>query len=100
MGDPTDSSERQRMAARLAKLMEPESPERAAERKRVGTRCGHVKRKLRLGERLEGDLLAFAVATAGGNVEIAEKLNAGERLSDYELHLMVDVYLLHAKLGA
>jgi hypothetical protein len=31
---------------------------------------------------------------------IAAKLKAGERLSDYELHLMVDVYLLHTRLGS
>jgi hypothetical protein len=96
---PDKPSDRERMAARLAKFMESETPERVAERKRVSARCGYVKRKLKQGEALEGDLLEFAVDTVGGNTELAEKLKAGQQLSDYELHLMFDMYLLHARLA-
>jgi hypothetical protein len=31
---------------------------------------------------------------------MADKLNAGQQLSDYELHILVDVLLLHKKLGS
>lgn len=92
MTEPDEASERERMAARLPKLMESETPERVAERKRTGARYGHVKRKLRQGEPLEGELLELAIDAVGGNTEIAEKLKAGQPLSEYELHLMVDMY--------
>jgi hypothetical protein len=99
MTEPNEPSERGRMAARLAKLMESETPERVAERKRLSARYGHVKRKLNQGEPLEGELLELAIDAAGGNTEIAEKLKSGQQLSEYELHLMVDMYLLHARLA-
>lgn len=91
--------EAERILERLAALMESDTPERQAERKRVGARCGHVKRRLIRNERLEGDLLEFAVGVAGEGTDIAKKLEAGEKLSAYELHLMLDVFLLHARLG-
>jgi len=85
--------------ARMATFMEPDSPERIAERKRNSARCGHVKRKLRKGERLTGELLEFAVDVAGDHTEIVENLKAGHQLGDYEMHLMIDVFLLHARLA-
>ena len=99
MTEPNEASERERMAARLAKFMESETPERVAERKRIGARCGHVKRKLKQGEALEGELLEFAIETVVGNPALVEKLRSGQQLRDYELHLMVDMYLLHARLS-
>jgi hypothetical protein len=92
-------SERERMAARLAKFMESETPERVAERKRFGARCGHIKRKLKNGGALEGELLEIAVDVAGGHSQIVDKLRAGQLLDDYELYLMLDVFLLHARLA-
>lgn len=76
-----------------------DTPEQQAARKSHSARCGHVKRVLAKGERLTGDLLTF-VLDMDIDDEIARKLQAGERLNDYELHLMLDVYLLHQKLGA
>jgi len=69
------------------------------ERKAVSARCGHVKRRLVRGEPIAGKLLEFALDTISDEA-ISAKLQAGERLSEYELHLVVDVYLLHKKLGA
>jgi len=93
-----EKSERQLMAERMEKFMECMTPERVAARKRTSARCGHVKRRLLKGERLTGDLLEFAIGYIGIN-EIVEKLKAGEKLSDYELHLVIDVFLLHAPLA-
>lgn len=69
-----------------------------AERKKFSARCGHVKRRLLRKERLTGPLLEFALDIASD--EIGEKLKTGETLSDYELHLMVEVYLVHARLAS
>jgi hypothetical protein len=74
-------------------------------------RIAWVKRKLNAGEPITGELLDFAleqVPNPGPNpskseeiwVSIANKIRTGEKLGDYELHLMVDVILLHARLGA
>lgn len=79
--------------------MPDETPEEHTARKAHSARCGHVKRLLSRGERLTGDLLTF-VLDMDIDDQIARKLQAGEKLSDYELHLMLDVYLLHQKLGA
>lgn len=75
------------------------SPEARTERKSISTKCGHVKRRLVRDEPLTGALLEFALDTVGDE-RIAAKLKAGQKLSDYELHLMVDVFLLHKRLGA
>jgi hypothetical protein len=81
------------------------------QRKSISTKCGHVRRRLNRGEPLEGSLLEFALSIVEPDVGspksdfgdllngIAEKLKAGERLSDYEHHIMVDVLLLHTRLG-
>jgi hypothetical protein len=68
--------------------------------------CGHVKRRLNQNEPLEGKVLEFALDEVIGETDddflkgIAEKLKAGEKLDDYEQHIMVDVLLLHTRLGA
>jgi hypothetical protein len=75
------------------------TPSEEKEAKRTIARCGHVKRRLKRNEPLRGKLLDFACEVAG-NGEIADKLRAGQTLTDYELHLMLDVYLLHTRLQA
>ncbi len=65
----------------------------------ISAKCGHVKRRLVRGERLTGKVLEFAVSVVGEGSDIASKLRSGQALSDYELHLMVDVYLLHKRLS-
>lgn len=74
--------------------------------KSVNGRLGHIKRRLLRGEPLTRDLLELAqeiVGDGGSGDElmdrIANKLNAGQKLNDYELHLMVDVLLRHTKLA-
>lgn len=88
----------------------PPTAEELAERKKFGARCGHIKRRLRKNEPLTGELLELALSIVGaGDGEgpnddvlrsMAKKLNAGEPLGDYEMHLMLDVFLLHARLAA
>jgi len=77
--------------------------------KMISAQCGHVKRRLNNDEPLEGKTLEFALSIVEGGTGssefneflsgIAEKLKAGEKLSEYEHHIMVDVLLLHVKLG-
>lgn len=64
-------------------------------------RYGHVKRRLRRNVRLTGGLLELALEAIGADNGrtgdalrdgIASKLVAGDRLDEYELHVMVDVY--------
>jgi hypothetical protein len=65
---------------------------------------GHVTRRLKLGLPLKGRLLQVALDAVGsGDADrdgIVSKLTTGERLDDYELHLMLDMWLLHARLAA
>jgi hypothetical protein len=75
------------------------TPEEKAARKRFAAQCGHVSRRLYRDERLTGELLELAVSAAFED-ETAEKLRKGEALSDYEKHLIVDVALLHMRLGS
>lgn len=75
-----------------------ESPSERAERKKISTKCGHVKRCLTRKKPLTGKVLEFALSVVDG--DIADKLKAGQPLSDYELHLILDVYLLHKRLGS
>ena len=59
-------------------------------------------------ERLTGEVLEFALSVIGesgftGDDELSGmtgKLKAGQQLSDYELHIMIDVLLLHKRLGS
>lgn len=76
---------------------------------KIGRKSGWVKRKLNAGEPLTEELLAFALELipepSGGKYDemwasMTRKLNAGEKLGDYEHHLMVDVFLLHVRLQA
>lgn len=62
-----------------------------------GARCGHVKRRLKQGEQLTGKTLELALEYAQDD-EVARKLKAGEILSEYEYHVLVEVILLHARL--
>ena len=75
----------------------------------LSAQCGHVKRRLSRNEPLKGKVLEFALSVVEGdggfpNDEvlrgIADKLSVGKTLSDYEYHIMVDVLLLHVRLGA
>jgi hypothetical protein len=75
------------------------SPEEKATLKWISTKCGHVKRDLSRNKRLTGKTLEFALAVVDHDSEIGEKLKAGEALTEYELHLMIDVLLLHIRLG-
>ena len=72
--------------------------------KSISAKCGHVKRNLNQGKPLEGRVLEFALSLVEGSadelsIEIGRKLKEGERLNNYEHHIMVDVILLHVKLG-
>lgn len=62
-------------------------------------KCGHVKCRLLRSERLTGKTLAFAISVVGEASDLADKFRTGEPLSDYELHWMVDVVLLHKRLA-
>jgi len=69
--------------------------------KGIGAKCGHVKRRLSQNEPLEGKVLEFALSLIGETDDdflkgIAEKLKAGDKLDEYEHHIMVDVILWHA----
>lgn len=72
-----------------------EEQKRAA--KSFGARCGHVKRRLKLGEPLKGKTLELALEYAQDD-EVKRKLEAGEELSEYEYHILVEVTMLHARL--
>ena len=71
-----------------------EEQRRAA--KSFGARCRHVKRRLKKGESLTGKTLELALEYAQDD-EVARKLEAGEELSEYEYHVLVEVALLHAR---
>lgn len=77
--------------------MRSEEAKRAA--KSFGARCGHVKRRLERGEPLSGKTLKLALEYAQDD-EVARKLIAGEELSEYEYHVLVEVRLLHARLAS
>jgi len=76
------------------------SPSERAERNKISAKCGHVKRRLVRNEPLTGELLEIALSAVGENNNgLVNKLKAGEQLSDYQLHLMLDMYLLHKRLA-
>lgn len=69
-------------------------------------RFGHIKRRLKREEALTGKHLELALDIVGDGSTgdklidgISNKLQTGQKLDDYELHLMLDVFLLHAKLA-
>jgi hypothetical protein len=76
----------------------------------ISVQCGHVTRQLlKNGGRLTGTVKEFALGVIGdpiGESEnakfcrgMADKLKADQPLSDYEQHFLVDVLLLHERLG-
>lgn len=78
------------------------------ERKSRGTSYGHITRRLLKNEPLKGRSLELALELV--NVQgtdknsqairkIGDKLKAGQRLDEYESHLMIDVLLVHARLS-
>lgn len=76
------------------------------ERKSRGASYSHVTRRLRAKEPLKGKTLELALSLVGDGERgdelmngIAKKLNAGQPLTDYELHIMVDMVLPHGRLG-
>ena len=48
---------------------------------------------------MTGKTLEFAFTVVGQDSEIGQKLKAGTALTEYELHLLIDVYLLHKRLS-
>ena len=76
------------------------SPEGKARRRWIGNKCARVKRYLLRNKRLTGKTLEFALAVVDHDSEIGEKLKAGRALTEYDLHLMIDVLLLHVRLGS
>lgn len=75
--------------------------------KSKGAKYGHIKRRLKKNEPLTGKHLerALMIVGHGGTGDklldaISVKLQAGEHLSEYELHLMLDVFLLRARLAS
>lgn len=75
---------------------------------KISAQCGHIKRKLSRNEPLSGELLELALSLVEGGPagtsiefdnEIARKLKAGEPLGEYEYHILVEVRLLHVRLG-
>jgi hypothetical protein len=73
------------------------SPEEIAKRRSISAKCGHVKRALLRNKRLTGKTLEFALTVVGEDSEVGQKLKAGKTLTDYELHLMIDVWLVHRR---
>ena len=73
--------------------------------KSIGAKCGHVKRRLNQGQPLDGKTLEFALSIVDDSDDdlikgIARKLEAGEKLNDYEHHIMVDVLFVHVRLAS
>lgn len=74
--------------------------------KSASARYGHIKRRLKKAEPLTGKHLELALDVVGDGSTghkmldaISNKLQTGQKLDDYELHLMLDVYLVHEKLS-
>lgn len=74
--------------------------------KSMSARFGHIKRRLIREEALTGKHLELALDVVGDGSTgdelidgISNKLQTGQKLDAYELHLMLDVFLLHAKLA-
>lgn len=77
--------------------------------KSIRTQCAEVKQRIKQNVPLKEELLDFAISIitqvrkAEGNVLLdgmIEKLRAGKPLEDYERHILIDVLLLHTRLGA
>jgi hypothetical protein len=75
-------------------------------------KCGHVKRQLRQGRRLSGEVLEFALSVLpqsevrrAGKDEfydlldgVRQKLLSGQKLTDYEEHIYFDVILVSERI--
>ena len=75
--------------------------------KSMSARFGHIKGRLIREEALTGKHLELALDVVGDGSSgdelidgISNKLQTGQKLDAYELHLMLDVFLLHAKLAS
>lgn len=82
--------------------------EKRKERKSRGARYGHVKRRLSNNKPLTGKTLELALELVNvhSNDEhssflrnIGVKMQAGQSLDEYEYHIIVEMLMLHAKLG-
>jgi len=81
------------------------------DRKIRGARYSHVTRRINAEQPLKGETLELALElvecedpSAGVNSEpfsqeVARKLKAGEPLTEYEKHIMVDMRIVHARLA-
>ena len=99
----------QEMRERLDSMTD--TAEKRARRKKISAKCGQVSRRLLRNEPLKGKTLEFALSLVepiDGKTDsefgkflntIANKLKSGQPLSDYEVHIMVDVILLNARLS-
>ena len=72
----------------------------------ISAKCGHVTRQLNRDEPLTEKVLEFALSVIDKSRKgtdddmlsgMANKLKAGQQLSDYESHFMVDVLLVHKR---
>lgn len=108
--DPNDIVWPEDMFMEACYLRADRDPKKEKARKIRNARCGHIKRKLFRNERLTGELLKLALDVVGDPVEgkdeesmfrknIATKLKHGMPLEEYELHCMVDMWLLHVRLS-
>lgn len=82
--------------------------EKQKKRKAKGANYGHVKRRLINKEPLTGKTLELALELVEvyGDDEFAKllrnignKIKAGQPLGDYELHIMIDMIVPHARLS-
>lgn len=76
------------------------------ERKSISAKCGHVLKAIKSKKPLSKKTLEFALqvideqeSSSNDNLELKRKLINGIPLSDYEIHIMEEGYLLHKKLG-
>lgn len=90
-------------------IIDNRTPEQKKLRKVMIARCGHITRRLKRNQPLTGDLLELALDVVGDPGDgsdldvfcknIRTKLKHGMKLDDYEFHMIVDVWLLHTRLG-
>ena len=66
------------------------TPEGKAARRSFSARYGHITRRLTRNQPLTGKLLEFALDIFADGT-IREKLKNGEPLTEYELHVLLDV---------
>lgn len=78
----------------------------AKERKSISAKCGHVLKGIRSKKPLSKKTLAFALEVINEqnnspdtDNELKKKLVNGIPLTDYEIHIMEECYLLAKKLG-